>query len=285
MYHKKPGKLGKDFKDFDIFGSAVAEESDFRVFKSADITLPLAYRGDMRPSEEIFKNGFSPRQMHKPPKYEALIHLGNMDMDVNYAVSLTLDFNVPVIFPFDAKKPPENGSKKTAQIYVCALDKWLEVYNLQKFVAPHLVYAMEVASLGVPPEHVLGMVTVEAQYVKPKNIFTFKLKELRKNDKCAKHFVWEHFCRKVYPPFGGGKQGEVQCSPGFKGDENIKRLSTADERYSVVKDILGYLKGDKDSSMNIVKNCDVPTLDLKPCKEIMENLVKGKPKPRFHEWT
>ena len=182
----EPLRKGMSYKEYDIHGSTVVEKEDFRVFRSMDLTLPLAYRGDTRDPDVIFRDGFYPREQYQGRGYKAVIRLGNMDMNTKYAVSFSREFTIPVLFPFDPAKPPPDRHTRNANVYVCALDSWLEIYNMQKIVAPHLEYAKEVASLGVPTEQVLGVVIVEATFSRRTNSFDFEMKKIRKNPNCGK---------------------------------------------------------------------------------------------------
>ena len=55
------------------------------------------------------------------------------------------------------------------------------------YAAPHLEYAKEVASLGVPKEQVLGLIKLKATYDHDTNSFNFNMTKLMKNPNCGKH--------------------------------------------------------------------------------------------------
>jgi hypothetical protein len=273
IYYARPERPRKGMSvwEYDIQGSTVAQIEDFRVFDSKDLTLPLAYRSDTRSPDGrggIFDNGFYPKLMYGKA-YQAVIRLGNMDMDTNYAVSFSRDFTIPIIFPFDPQKPPRDGSTRNTNIYVCALDRWLEIYNLQEVVAPHLEYAKEVASLGVPKEQVLGLIIVRSTFVRRTNSFTFDITRLRKNPNCGKHLAWEYFCREVYDRYNSDPSARTAVpNPGFKHGATMQERGEG--RHRVVKTILEHLQG-KDTpratGLNEIRRCEVRELDVSPFKK------------------
>lgn len=183
---KKGEKRSLDFKKFDRMGMAVIGRDFFREFISSDGTYPIAYRSDDRAPVKIFAEGFQRRtngcakypkprfdKQGKPIKVTApspgrqestvALRLGNMDLDTHCAVCVTLDFEIASLFPFD---PQKNFGKRASKIYICKMTSWLEVYNLQKILAPHLAYAREVASLGLGAKDILGCVYIDSQWHK-----------------------------------------------------------------------------------------------------------------------
>ena len=86
------------------------------------------------------------------------IRLGNVDLDLDCAVCVTLDYKIAGLYPFDPQKPEVMA--KPARVYVVRMKGWLETYNVQAGLAPELAYSKEVASLGVPWDDILGCVLV-----------------------------------------------------------------------------------------------------------------------------
>jgi hypothetical protein len=92
------------------------------------------------------------------------LRVGNVDLDVETAVCATLDFQIASLFPFDPKALETSFARPTS-IYVVRMRHWLETYKVQRYCAPHLAYAREVASLGIPAGDVLGCLTVGRRYL------------------------------------------------------------------------------------------------------------------------
>jgi hypothetical protein len=170
-----PGKsassaTGQKLSTFDIMGVAVVDQAEFRRFDSADGSWPIVFRSDTRPYSEIFGMGFQPRvdasakhlgtSTLTAPAAVAL-QLGNMDVDKETAVCVSLLSEMTVLFPFDAKK---NFGEEDVKVYICQAKSWLEVYAMQEALAPRLAYAREVASTGIDPMDVLGCFAVHRKW-------------------------------------------------------------------------------------------------------------------------
>jgi hypothetical protein len=170
-----PGKsaassAGQKLSTFDIMGTAVVDQAEFRGFDSADGSWPIVFRSDTRPYSEIFGKGFSPRtdaaarylgvsSLTAPPA--VALQLGNMDLDKDTAVCVSRLPEMTALFPFDRQK---NFGEEDVKVYICQVKSWLEVYAVQNALAPRLAYAHEVASTGIDPMDVLGCFAVHRKW-------------------------------------------------------------------------------------------------------------------------
>ncbi|WP_157546017.1 hypothetical protein [Hamadaea tsunoensis] len=169
---------------------------------SGSTVYPYAFRSDTRPLEEIARTGFQPRstvlakydvvnvglETHRrlrqvraalAEKFAAdeegertrkiteylssmvAVRMGNVDLDNDCAVCFTRDYKIAGLFPYDPMKP--ELLKERARVYIVRLKGWLETYRMQAYLAPHLAYSKEVATLGVPVSDVLGCVYVDRE--------------------------------------------------------------------------------------------------------------------------
>jgi len=169
---------------------------------SGSTVYPYAFRSDTRPLEKIARTGFRPRT-NVLAKYDAVtvgvqtyrrlrevrtalaqrfaadeegertrkieeylssmvaIRMGNVDLDNDCAVCFTRDYRIAGLFPYDPMKP--ELLKERARVYIVRLKDWLETYRMQAYLAPHLAYSKEVATLGVPVNQIMGCVYVDRE--------------------------------------------------------------------------------------------------------------------------
>jgi hypothetical protein len=169
---------------------------------SGSTVYPYAFRSDTRPLEEIARTGFFPRT-NVLAKYDTVtvgqqtyrrlrevrtalaekfaadeederarkieeylssmvaIRMGNVDLDNDCAVCFTRDYKIAGLFPYDPMKP--ELLQERARVYIVRLKGWLETYRMQAYLAPHLAYSKEVATLGVPVSEIMGCVYVDRE--------------------------------------------------------------------------------------------------------------------------
>ncbi|HEU4406561.1 MAG TPA: hypothetical protein VFS43_14945 [Polyangiaceae bacterium] len=266
---------------FDTLGSVAVERHEFRFFETADGSWPVAFRGDTRQPEAIFVDGFFPRESalekyarHKPDGGDptkdfgpaAVIRLGNLDMDTRFSVSLSLDFAVTTLFPFDPKKLP--FPERRTRIYVCAVRSWLELYRMQELLAPHLAYAREVTSLGVPPEHVLGALEVNVRCVGATKT-EFTVHRVTPNAGTALPKAWNLFMLSTYKAMS--EDPALRSAPFPSAQKPLSVGLDGKVVAKLVTTVVDGLRGDRIA--NRVQEGRAPALDLRDVeREVKERL-------------
>jgi hypothetical protein len=245
---------GLNLSTFDIMGTAVVYEDEFRRFDSADGSWPIVFRSDTRPYSEIFGKGFWPRTdaaaryrgtspLNTPPS--VALRLGNMDLDKDTAVCVSLLPEMTALFPFDVKK---NFGEEDVKVYVCQVKSWLEVYAVQKALAPRLAYAREVASTGIDPMDVLGCFAVHRKW-RPDGV-EFEVTSLDSNP-AGRRSVPDSV--QAFATHGT----RTVAAPGFLEDKTYGSAN-GEAVFGYVESMLGELKGDADK--NRVQNSKVAAL-------------------------
>jgi hypothetical protein len=248
----RAGKL--DLATFDIMGTAVIYQDEFRKFNSADGTWPIVFRSDGRPPSEIFENGFQPREnavtkylkdSSPTPPASVALQLGNMDVVKETAVCVSLLPKMTVLFPFDVQ---ENFGEEDVNVYICQVKSWLEVYAIQAALAPRLAYAQEVATTGIDPMDVLGRFAVHRKW-RPNGV-EFEVTSMDGNPRG---------CRPVPASV------RAFATPGVRTVKAPKLLeekaygsATGKEVFGYVKSMVGELRGD--DQKNTAQNSTVAML-------------------------
>jgi hypothetical protein len=239
---------------FDIMGTAVVDEAEFRRFDSTDGTWPIVFRSDTRPYSEIFGKGFQPRtdatakylggsSITAPPA--VALQLGNMDLDKETAVCVSLLPEMTVLFPFDVQK---NFGEEDVKVYVCQAKSWLEAYAVQGVLAPGLAYAQEVASTGIDPMDVLGCFAVHRKW-KPDGV-EFQVTSMDANP-AGRRSIPDSVKRFAAPGL------QKVNAPGFL-EEKAYGKASGDEVFGYVQSMLSELKGN--AQKNKVKNSQIAKL-------------------------
>ncbi|HEX6525224.1 MAG TPA: hypothetical protein VF070_35245 [Streptosporangiaceae bacterium] len=241
-------------KTFDIMGTALVYEDEFRKFDSADGSWPIVFRSDTRPYSEIFGKGFQPRK-DAADKYlddrrltrpaSVALRLGNVDLDTDTAVCVSLLPEMTVLFPFDVQK---DFGEQDVNVYICQVKSWLEVYAVQDALAPRLAYAKEVASTGIDPMDVLGCFAVHRKW--RRNGVTFEVASMDSNP-AGRRSVPDSVRAFAAP---GARSVDA---PGFL-EEKAYGSATGEVVFGYVKSMIGELKGD--SGTNRVQNSQIAGL-------------------------
>jgi len=192
------------------------------------------------------------------------IRIGNVDLDVDTAVCVTLDYKIAGLFPYD----PQDASllKKPARVYVMRMRGWMETFSVQAYLAKHLAYSKEVACLGVPLRDILGCVIVSRSLEESTVTLEIEKTELRPGaDKAEFEAVIKALPAKT-----------TVRTPSPKDDSALMDVAT---KYGHIKDALEGLTGKPNTKDIVPKDLNVIKGEAALTLPAYEPKKKLPPKP------